>query len=194
MKQRNKVIIALIVFGIILSAVVYGIIIPKINENKQKYANAQMNPETHDLESILKYKNKYMGNTSNSINLFYSLPLSNVGMSFENYPETFTLEVNYKETVWGIGEKNVNKTIIYNSTAAFALIDNLNEIHYNFTGKSYKVLRSDVEKWYGVKLSSMLKKDVWKSKVQKKLKDNEYVQNCINAILNKNKIYAFSSK
>jgi hypothetical protein len=46
-------------------------------------------------------------------------------------------------------------------------------------------LRSDVKKWYGEDISDLLKEDIWKSKVQDKLNDNEYVNNCAKAILKK---------
>lgn len=93
-----------------------------------------------------------MGNASNLANLFSSLPLSNTDRSYQLYPDTLTAEVNYKETVMNIGEEKVNKAFIYNATAAVALIDNLDAIHFDFAGESYKVIRSDVEEWYGVEL------------------------------------------
>jgi hypothetical protein len=181
MKTRNKIIVLLAIMGIVLFGIVQCVIIPK---NKQ-YIAQQQNPTTHDVNSILKYKNKYMGNFSNMANLFHTLPLNNIPMSFELFPDKLTAQVNYKDTIENINENKVNKALIYNSTVAFALIDNLEAINYNFTGIKYKVLRSDVKKWYGKDISDLLKKDIWKSKVQDKLNDNEYVNNCAKAILKK---------
>lgn len=59
----------------------------------------------------------------------------------------------------------------------YEVLSNLQAINYNFTGSSYKVLRSDVEKWYGGDLTGLLRKDEWKSKVQVKLEDNVYISN-----------------
>ncbi|MBU3143528.1 DUF4825 domain-containing protein [Clostridium sp. CF012] len=104
-------------------------------------------------------------------------------MSFELFPDKLTADVNYKNTIENINENKVNKALIYNSTAAFALIDNLEVINYNFTNLTYKVSRSDVEKWYGQKLSGLLKSEEWKNKVQDKLLDYEYVNGFIKAVL-----------
>jgi len=183
MKIRNKIIICLAITGIVLFGVVQGVIIPRNYQKKIEYVIRQQNPTTHDLNSILKYKTKYMGDSSNIMNLFHTLPLNNIEMSFGLFPDKQTAEVNYKYTIENINEYRVNKALIYNSTVAFALIDNLEGINYNFTGLTYKVLRSDVEKWYGQGLSGLLKKDEWKSKVQDKLEDNQYLNNCTKAVL-----------
>jgi len=182
MKTRNRLIICLAVIGVIACLIVQGYIIPQNNYEKAQYITQQQNPSTHDLNSILKYKNKYMGNISNLSNLFYNLPLNNLGISFRLFPDKLTAEVNYKEAVWRINESDenkVNKALIYNSTAAFALIDNLEEIDYNFTGSSFKVKRADVEKWYGSNLSWLLTKDTWKNKVQDKLENYDFIKTCM---------------
>ncbi len=185
MKTRNKIIVFLAIIGIILVGLVQGVIIPKYNHRTNHYIAEQQNPITHDLNSILKYKNKYMGNSSNITNLFYNLPLNNIPMSFQLFPDKLAVEVNYKDNIGNVNESKVNKALIYNSTAAFALIENLQVITYNFTGSKYKVLRSDVEKWYDTDLALLLKKDAWKNKVQRKLQDNGYVDNCIKSVLKK---------
>ncbi|MBP1157383.1 MULTISPECIES: DUF4825 domain-containing protein [unclassified Paenibacillus] len=183
MKARNKFIMGLIVVGIALFGMVQGIIIPQIAQNEQQYAAAQQDPLTHDFENILKYKNKYMGNAGNVSNLFRSLPLNNVDRSFQLYPDTYTVQVNYKESIGDIGEDQLDRGLIYNSTAAFALIDNLEAIHFHFSGASAKVLRSDVERWYGVKASTLAEQGNWRNRVQSKLVDEEYVRQCKEAIL-----------
>ncbi|MEQ6378330.1 DUF4825 domain-containing protein [Bacillaceae bacterium S4-13-58] len=135
----------------------------------------QQEPATHDLNSILEYKNKYMGNASNVSNLFQHLPLSNVGMNFELHPENLEIEVNYKDTVWNIGEEKVKSSLLYNSTAAFALIDNLKIIDYNFSGASYQVKSADVESLYS-DFNNILEKENWSNYVQSKMNDLQYVE------------------
>ena len=185
MKTRNKVIICVSIIGVVLFGLVQGYIIPQKSLQDQQYMVKQRSPITHDLKSILKYKNKYMGNSSNIINLFYTLPLSDLGMSFQLFPEKLMADVNYKAAVSNIDREKLSESLIYNSTAAFALIDNLEAINFNFTGTSYKVLRTDAQEWYGCKLSELVKtNDVWKLKVQDKLADNEYVDKCLKAIIN----------
>jgi len=183
MKTRHNIIIGLAIIGIILFGLVQFVVVPRNNERNQQYKVEQQNAITHDINNVLEYGNKYMGNASNMFNLFHALPLSDVAMSFELFPDKLTVEVKYKDSVENINASKVNKALIYNSTVAFALIDNLNEINYNFTGSSYKVSRLNIERWYGQDLQGLLKKEEWKSKVQEKLKDNKYVKECAQAIL-----------
>ncbi|MCB2355517.1 DUF4825 domain-containing protein [Clostridium estertheticum] len=185
MKTRNNVIIGLAIMGIVLFGLVQFIVIPRNNQKNNQYMVQQQNPITHDINSVIKYKSKHMGNSSNIINLFHRLPLSNIKMSFELFPNKLTAEVKYNDTIANINENKVNKALIYNSTVAFALIENLQVINYNFTGSAYKVSRLDVEKWYGRDLPGLLKKEEWKSKVQDKLEDNKYVNDFIKAVLMK---------
>lgn len=175
MKGRNRIIICLAIIGIGLYLIVYGIIIPQNNQKKDEYIASQNNPITHDIDSIIKYKSKYMGDISNIVNLFYNLPLNNISRDFELFPDKLTVEVNYEEKVENIDKDKLDKALIYNSIAVFALIDNLQEINYNFTDSSYKFLRSDVEKMVGEDLSSLLIKTEWKIKVQDKLQSGQYL-------------------
>lgn len=183
MKTRNNIIIALAIIGIVFFGLVQFIVIPNNNRRYYKYMVQQQDPITHDISNVLKYRNKYMGNFSNTANLFYKLPLNNIKMTFELFPDKLTTEVKYKDTITNINGDKVTKALIYNSTVAFALIDNLQVLNYNFTGSSYKVSRSVVEKWYGQDLPGLLKKEEWKSKVQDKLEDSKYVNDCSKAIL-----------
>ncbi|MBX4269445.1 DUF4825 domain-containing protein [Clostridium estertheticum] len=185
MKTRNNVIIGLAIMGIVLFGLVQFIVIPRNNQKNNQYMLQQQNPITHDINSVIKYRNKYMGNSSDIINIFHKLPLSNIKMSFELFPNKLTAEVKYNDTIANINENKVNKALIYNSTVAFALIENLKVINYNFTGSAYKVSRLDVEKWYGRDLPGLLKKEEWKSKVQDRLEENKYVNDFIKAVLMK---------
>ena len=182
MRTRNHFIILLLTLGIALYGVIVGYIEPKQAEIRAEYLNNQQNPITHDFESVLKYKNKYMGNSSNTSKLFRSLPLSNIEMFFRLYPEQLTAEVNYKGTVLEIGEDKVNLSLIYNATVSFVLIDNLEELILNFDGKSYSAMRKDVEEWYGVELMTLTDLNNWKEIVQNKLVDREYTTKCFNSI------------
>lgn len=185
MKTRNKIIIALSILGVVLFGFVQGVVIPKNNEKELQYIKQQQNPTTHDLDSIFKYKSKYMGDFSNFANLVNKLPLNNIERSFELFSDKLIAQVNYKDSIENISEEEVIKALLYNSTAAFALIDNLQGINYNFIGTNFMILRSDVEKWYGGDLPRFLKKDEWKSKVQDKLTDKDYVNDFRKAVLEK---------
>lgn len=186
MKIRNFIIISLLFVGIVLFGVVQFVIIPHNNAEREKYILQQQEPTTHDLKSILKYKNRYMGNASNIINLFHNLPLSKVGMKFQLFPEKLTLEVSYQDTVLNIGEEKVEVSLIYNSVAAFALVDNLEAIDYNFPDESYKVKREDVEKAYSY-FNDILKENIWENTVQGRLKDKKQVDDLVDKVLIKQK-------
>lgn len=183
MKTRSKIIICLAIMGIVLFGLVQGVVIPRNNQKKTEYVAQQQNPMTHDINSILKYKTKYMGVANNIIYLFSTLPLIDGDTSFELFSDRLTAQMNYKNTIENINANKLKKILIYNSTAAFALIDNLKIINYNFADGEYIVLRSDIEKWYGTELSGLLNREEWKSKVQNKLEDIEYVDKCASSVL-----------
>jgi hypothetical protein len=183
MKTRNKAIILLSMVGAILFILVQVVIIPRNNRAKQNYIMSQKNPTSHDLNSILKYKSKYIGDISNVSNLFHNLPLNDGQLSFKLIPESLILQVNYKDLERRHSAEDIERGLMYNSTAAFALIDNLNEIDYSVDTLSYKVTRTEFENWYNVKLPMLLEESNWKEKVQDKLKDNNYVKNFANKLL-----------
>lgn len=183
MNTRNKLILGLAVAGVVLLGAVYGVILPWTSQDKQLQVSDGQNPLTQDFESIAKYKNKYMGNASNIGNLFHSLPLNDTEMSFQLYTDTLTAEIFYKSDISEIGGDMVDRALIYNATAAFALIENLDAVKFSFEDISYRALRADVEKWYGIGLQALAGKEIWAEKVQSKLSDEEYVKSCIKAII-----------
>ncbi|MCQ6561390.1 DUF4825 domain-containing protein [Paenibacillus mendelii] len=183
MKARNKAILALLAAGMILFGLVHGVILPKIEQDELNYIAAQQDPLTHDIESAKRFKNKYMGNAGNLANLFQSLPLSDIRFTFQLYPDLLTAELHYRTTEESIKAELLNRALIYNATAGFALIDNLEVIHFYFMGTSYKVSRSDVEQWYGVQASSLIQNEAWVDSVQRELEDTAYVRSAAKALL-----------
>jgi hypothetical protein len=196
MKNRNKLILGLLFIGVISFSIML-FIISQNNTKKKQYINAQFQAETSDVNYILPYKNKYMGNSSNVSNLFYHLPLSGSRMKFELFPDTFTVKINFEDTVRVVGKTNlkdtphamegivevvdkfyktnVYKSLIYNSTAAFALIDNLEALIYHFSDITYRVNRSDVVALYS-DFDNILNETNWKEYVQTPLKNDKYIE------------------
>ena len=175
MKNRDRLIVVLLLIGSLLFGVIQFVLIPRENEKKEQYALSQKEPSAHDLNSILKYKSKYMGDHSNLINLFYNLPLSDVGMKFQLFPKELTLQVEYQEGVAGIGQQRVEEGVVYDSIAAFSLIDNLKVIRYDFPDGSYQVERGDVEKRFG-SLTKLLEAGRWQTEVQEKFLDHNVMK------------------
>jgi len=185
-KTKNRVIIALLIIGTLLFSVVQFVVVPHNNAKEQEYLAAQVEPTTHDLSRILPYKNRYIGNSSNTINLFYNLPLAEHGVKFQIFSQTLALEIDYQVSAQKIGGEKVHKALIYNSVAAFSLIDNLKKITYVFSDTSYEVTRTNIESVFGKNPSSLLAKEKWKTAVQHELENRDFVNQCMRtAILEK---------
>jgi len=204
MKNKNTLIIVLLIVGITLFSIVQFIIVPKYN-TKEQYLSEQFEATTHDINYILPYKNDYMGNNSNTINLFWHLPLATSKMNFELFSDILTVQVNYQDTLLNVGkesmhrksfaaygsadelnqiyENEVKKSLIYNSTSAFALIDNLEYIIYHFSDVSYKVSREEIEALYN-DFNNILNETNWKHEVQNSLNDSSHVADIAKKILN----------
>ncbi|GIO32538.1 MULTISPECIES: DUF4825 domain-containing protein [Paenibacillus] len=177
MWTKNKTILLLAAAGILLFGTVQGVILPKWERDRQAYEAAQQNPQTHDLQSIAKYENKYMGNASNLSNLMHSLPLNEVRSTFELHPDTLTADIVYHAKTAEINQERLDRSLIYNATAAFALIGNLSEIRFKFDDRTYTAKRSDLEHWYGKKLSSLTDSPkIWQPVVQQPLDHPDYVK------------------
>lgn len=204
MKNKNRLIIGLLIVGIALFSIVQFVIVPQYNAKAEQYLSEQLEATTHDINYILPYKNEYMGNNSNMANLFLHLPLATSKMKFQLFPDSFTIQVDYEDTLLNVGkesaahkslaasgskdelnqiyENEVEKSLIYNSTAAFALIDNLEHIIYHFSDVSYKVDRDEVEVLYN-EFAKILNEANWKSEVQNPLKDSGHVADIAKEIL-----------
>ena len=127
----------------------YYIIDKKKEYNSDTVPYTIFNRNKSGIDNIIKYKNKYVGNNSNDINLINSLPLSEYGFTLEIDSKNLGLIINYHITDWYINEnKYLEKSLIYNSVSMFLLIDNLEYINYNFSGDNYYIKRSVVESTY----------------------------------------------
>jgi hypothetical protein len=179
MKQRNRIIIALFLIGIVLSCIMLQER-QKQYQREEAYNQEQQEVTTHDLQSILPYKNKYMGNASNNIGLFSNLPLSDFNRKYSQDPETFTFEIDFQGDSTQIESIRLKKEIIYSAVSAFALIENLQTVKYHYTDTIYTVNRASIEKQYG-DLQSLLNESSWRS-MQEKLKDSGYVEDLLRKI------------
>ncbi|MDR4998328.1 DUF4825 domain-containing protein [Brevibacillus parabrevis] len=182
--MRTKLIVLLAVIGLGMFALIQGVIIPDRELAAKQYLEDQQNPLTHDLQTILPYKHKYMGAVSN-LNLFNHLPLSNERRSFQLRPEQFAIEVKYEASELRSDEKKIRQALLYNSVAAFALIDNLQIIEYQFVDETLTIARADVQKAFGDDLKSLLTTDKWRSEVQKKWRDEAFLAESVKLLQEK---------
>ncbi|NQF15138.1 DUF4825 domain-containing protein [Brevibacillus sp. HB1.3] len=172
---RNKIILALVLIGVVLFMAIQIIIIPKNEAQSEQYQLAQQSPLTHDLESILPYKNKYMGATSNLV-MFNHLPLSDRKRTFQLRPEKFTIEIHYEDKTTDIEAKLFKQAMLYNTVSAFALVDNLQTIEYRFSDTTIVATRVAMQGLFGENLASLLTKEKWRKSVQDKLRDDQFVE------------------
>lgn len=175
MNNKNKIVVALLIFGFLAFCTVQFVIIPHNNAKQKQYDSNQNDSLTHDVESVLDYKSAYMGDSVNDVNLFHHLPLYTVTMKFKANSEKCFLTVNYLDTVWNIGEDKVHRDLIYNSVAAMALIDNLKQVTYEFSGATFVFTREEIQDSFGKDLTSLLSREVWNKNIQNRLNDINFV-------------------
>jgi len=139
----------------------------KVGEEK-----LQQDPLQHDFSQVLQYDNPYMGNASNVGNLFQSLPLNDYKGTFEMDSDRFSLVMNYDVNA-GELEGKAEDAFLYNSTAAFLLIHNLDQIEMKFLDTSFITTRNRVENWFGSEWEHLKDPEEFKKQVQQKLKNGE---------------------
>lgn len=149
--------------------------------NEDMIPISPFNRDKSGIDNIIKYKNKYIGNNSNIGNLISKLPLSEYGYLFEIDSVNLSLTINYQVTDWYINENNyLEKSLLYNAVTMFILIDNLEEIIFNFSGNSFVITRNEVKDKYP-NYCDIIDKEIDKNNfnkyVEDKMNDNEFVTN-----------------
>ena len=138
------------------------------------------------IDNIIKYKNNYVGNNSNTGNLINNLSLSEYRYVFEIDSVNLELIVDYYITDWYTNENHyLEKSLLYNSVSIFSLIDNVEELTFNFSGKSYKVNRKQIEELYpnyNDIVSNEINKNNFNKYLENKMNDNDFVENIFNKI------------
>ena len=153
----------------------YIIIDKKKEYNMDTVPIFPFNKDKSSIDNIIKYKNKYVGNNSNDSNLINSLPLSEYGYVFEIDSTDLGLIISYNTTDWYINEDfYLDRSLVYNSVSIFYLIDNIDYIKYNFSGKTYEINRSTIEDIYP-NYKDIKDTKSFKKYVEDKMNDNGFV-------------------
>lgn len=171
--MKIKWIIGLFVVGLLLFGWVELYYIPKSEAKFEQEQAEQLEPETHDFSKVLQYEHLYMGNAGNNINLLSNLPMTDIPRTFEQDPDTYRFQVDYERAVEEIGEVRVGTAILYNATAMFALIENMETIDFNFTDHSYTVTRGRVNDWFGEDVLTFKDGQTFEQKVQRPIVQKE---------------------
>lgn len=169
MSTINRWIIVLLMVGLCGLIYMEAFVKPGIAKREERYQLEQLDPSTHDLNYVLPYKNKYMGNASNLSNLNRHLPLADLRSTFQLYPDRLTAEIHFDKAAAHVNETLLRRTLIYNATANFALIDNLQGLVFRFTDLSYTFTREEVQSWYGERFEHLLDREVWNREVKGRL-------------------------
>lgn len=181
LKVRHRLIMMISIIGVVGFFIVQTIVLPAIAEREKAYQDAQNEALSHDIEQSMRYQHKYMGDAGNLTQMFCSLPLREVPMSFELDSDRFRVQVKYEVSLDELDEWKREQAFIYNATAAFALIENLREIDFQFLDRSFVVERETVEEWYEMPLPSLIEGDSWETVVRQPLADADYLESCMEA-------------
>ena len=82
----------------------YYIIDTKNEYSEDTVPNVPFNRTKSGIDTIINFKNKYIGNNTNIGNLLHLLPLSEYGLVFEIDSESLELTVDYHITDWYIDD------------------------------------------------------------------------------------------
>lgn len=181
--MKFKVIIGLLIVGVLLFGWFQFYYIPKMDAADEQELQGQLDPETHQFSWILKYENSYMGSAGNTINLINSLPMSEIPKKFQQDPEEFRFTVNYEVAFREIGKERVERAILYNATAVFALIKNMEIIEFDFPDQTFTVTRERVNDWFGEDLSTFKDVKVFKEKVQQPIINGNHLDKWFDAYI-----------
>lgn len=117
-----------------------------------------------------------MGDAANTIHLFENLPLQDLPVSYENDPDSLTFQIDYNIDLASLSEQTVMRSLIYNSAAAFGLIDNLNGLRYRFLDNEFSVSRADFSQYFEQSFSELVQSpSLWESAVKEPLQDDNIV-------------------
>ncbi|MBM6386269.1 MAG: DUF4825 domain-containing protein [Paenibacillus sp.] len=183
MTIKNKWIIALVAIGIIGFIIVEGVVNPKLEAEQAEYESDQQHPMTHDFAALQKFHSPYMGDFSNLSHLNQALPLHDQLNGYQLYPETFTAQVNYSLDTSEMDTEDLEQILVYNATANFVLIDNLEQVVYQFEDTSHALSREAAQQWAGTELKVLQDPVQWDSVVRSKLEKPAKVQEAFSQIV-----------
>ena len=164
----------------------YYIVDTKKSYTEETVPVTPFNRKKAGIDNIIKFKDQYVGNNSNDSHLIDNLPLSEYGYVFEIDSKNLGLTIDYHITDWYINENQyLEKCLLYNTLSIFSLIDNVQDITFNFSGNSYKVNRKQAQELYpnyNDIRNNEINKDNFNKYLENKMNDNEFVKIIFNKI------------
>ena len=164
----------------------YYIIDTKRQYTEKTIPITPFNRDKSGIENIIQYKNQYVGNNSNDSHLIDNLPLAEYGYVFEIDSKNLGLTIDYHVTDWYINENHyLEKSLLYNSVSIFALIDNVEQITFNFSGNAYTVSRKQMDELYPNFediIGNETNQNNFNKYLENKMNDNDFVEDIFNKI------------
>ncbi len=144
------------------------------------------NRDKSGIKNIIRYQNEYVGNNSNDSHLIDNLPLAEYGYVFEIDSENLGLTINYHITDWYVNESHyLEKSLLYNAIAIFALIDNVEQITFHFSGNTYQVSRNQIKEAYPHFIDIVdhgINQNNFNKYLENKMNDNNFVEDTFQKI------------
>lgn len=166
----------------------YYIVDTKNEYTEETIPVSPFNREEKGIDKLIKYKNKYIGNNSNDGNLISHLPLSEYGYTFQIDSKNLGITINYHITDWYINENYyLERCLVYNTVSFFSLIDNVENITFNFSGKSYNTTRKQVVEnypYFNEIIKDGINKDNFNKYLEDKITDLTFIDSIFNKIFN----------
>ena len=164
----------------------YYIIDTKKQYTEKTIPITPFNRDKSGIENIIQYKNQYVGNNSNDSHLIDNLPLAEYGYVFEIDSKNLGLTIDYHITDWYVNESHyLEKSLLYNSVSIFALIDNVEQITFNFSGNAYTVSRKQIDEMYPNFediVGNEINQNNFNKYLENKMNDNDFVEDTFNKL------------
>lgn len=140
MTKKNKVILALIAVATILFCILQFYVLPQ--KQAEETVWRQSHAITHDITASLAYHSPYVGDNSNTIALFQSLPLGQLKQTYEIDSDACTVTIRYEDEMSSVGSQEITRwDMVYTAVAAMAAIDNLSGVTYQFPDETHTFTR-----------------------------------------------------
>lgn len=146
-----------LLIGVLCVAVLSGILLTngltKDNSTGEK-GNESILVNGYNAVDLFKFKSAYVGDNSNVVNLLSTLPFGNLHreVSLKTSSRPYGISAKYDLSVSSLSIEAIEATFRKNSTVIFALIDNVDEISFDYGSvyekRNYKCTREQIKKSY----------------------------------------------
>ena len=131
---------------------------------------------------LFKQQGTYLGDNSNVRDIVQQLPhgdqLKKMELSTKDKPYQLTLRyAGYEE---GQVEQKSNRTAIYNATALFTLIPNVDHVNMTIEDASYHFTKQQLRDWYGKDFTAYDNEKALKAYTKPFIEDSKKVNDLLN--------------